>query len=115
MSNTEHGELPFPDYDHLSAGELEHRIRSLSQEDLDRLLRHEREHGNRAHMVTLLTARLHQLQEGSPRSPGSAEPPAGPPGESGGSRVTPATSPQPYHPPPHGTPDQAAKPKGDRF
>ncbi|WP_031508907.1 hypothetical protein [Streptomyces megasporus] len=115
MSPTDHDELPLPDYDHLSAGELEHRIRSLSEGDVERLIRYEREHADRAHVVTLLTARLRQLEAGSPQSPGSTQPPTGPRGEPGGSPVTPATSPQPYHPPPHGTPDQAARPKGNRF
>jgi hypothetical protein len=115
MGTTDHDELPFPDYDHLSAGELGHRIRSLSHEDLEQLLRYEREHAHRTHVIALLTSRLHQLEEGSPRSPGSSVPPSGPQGRPGGSPVSPATSPEPYNPPPHGTPDQPAKPVGDRF
>jgi len=115
MSPTDRGGLPIPDYDHLSLGELEHRIRSLTPDALGQLLRHEREHADRTHVVELLTARLRQLEAGSEPSPGSAEPPTGPRGEPGGSQVSPATSPQPYHPPPHGTPDQRAKPKGNRF
>ncbi|GAA2406436.1 hypothetical protein GCM10010420_37970 [Streptomyces glaucosporus] len=115
MSTTDHSELPLPDYDHLSAGELEHRIRSLSHEELERLLGYERDHANRAHVTALLTARLHQLEEGSPQSPGSRVPPSGPKGEPKGSPVSPATSPEPYNPPPHGTPDQPAKPVGNRF
>ncbi|HZG03594.1 MAG TPA: hypothetical protein VE546_08475 [Streptomyces sp.] len=115
MSTTDHSELPLPDYDHLSAGELEHRIRPLSPEALEELLRYEREHAGRPQVIALLTARLRQLEAGSPRSAGSTEPPSAPRGEPGGSRVSPATSPQPHHPPPHGTPDQPARPKGDRF
>ncbi|MGI5484128.1 hypothetical protein [Streptomyces lavendofoliae] len=113
---TDHGGLPLPDYDQLSVGTLEHRIRALSVPELDRLLHYEHEHADRAMVVQVLTARKRQLDAGAPLSGGN--PAASKPGTAGrgrgGSPVSPATSPEPASPPPHGTPDQRGKPKGDR-
>jgi hypothetical protein len=107
--------LPLPDYDHLPIGGLESRIRSLNAEEVEELLAYERTHADRLPVTELLTARLEQLKAG-------AEPTSGDPGAlrpeqaegHAGSPVSPATSPQPSSPPPHGTPDQRGKPKGDR-
>ncbi|MFF8289320.1 hypothetical protein ACF068_08875 [Streptomyces sp. NPDC016309] len=110
------GTLPLPDYDDLTVGTLEHRIRSLGVTELDQLLHYEHEHADRAMVVQVLTARKRQLDAGAPLSGGN---PAAPRPEAagdaqGGSPVSPATSPEPMSPPPHGTPDQRGKPKGDR-
>ncbi|CAL9643733.1 hypothetical protein [Streptomyces sp. Tu 3180] len=115
MTDPARNTLPLPDYDHLPIGGLESRIRSLSAGEIEELLAYERSHGDRLPVTELLTARLEQLRAG-------AEPTSGDPGalrpEQGSSRtgspVSPATSPQPFSPPPHGTPDQFGKPKGDR-
>ncbi|MGP3926300.1 hypothetical protein [Streptomyces sp. 8N616] len=115
MSTRQHGELPLADYDHLPVGALEHRIRGLSREELELLLQYEREHADRRPVIELFTARLDQLKSGSTPSQGGdrtrPEQP-GPPAK--GSPVSPETSPEPIHPPPHGTPATHAKPKGDR-
>ncbi|WP_077801422.1 hypothetical protein [Streptomyces sp. JHA26] len=115
MADPARDTLPLPDYDHLPIGGLESRIRSLDVEQVEELLVYERSHAHRVPVTELLTTRLEQLKSG-------AEPSSGDPGalrpEQGrghkGSPVTPATSPQPFGPPPHGTPDQRGKPKGDR-
>lgn len=115
MADPARNTLPLPDYDHLPIGGLESRVRSLSAEEVEDLLAYERSHADRLPVTELLAARLDQLRSG-------AEPTSGDPGalrpESGegrsGSPVSPATSPQPFSPPPHGTPDQRGKPKGDR-
>ncbi|CAL9662144.1 hypothetical protein [Streptomyces sp. enrichment culture] len=107
--------LPLPDYDQLPIGGLESRIRSLDAHEVEELLAYERSHADRVPATEVLSARLDQLRSG-------AEPSGGDPGavrpeqERGrsGSPVSPATSPQPFSPPPHGTPDQRGKPKGDR-
>ncbi|MET9804427.1 hypothetical protein [Streptomyces sp. NPDC006368] len=116
MSTTDHGGLPLPDYDQLSVGTLEHRIRALDTEQLNQLLHYEHEHADRAMVVQVLTARKHQLDQGA--TPSGGDPTALRPeqasGGRGGSRVSPATSPQPMSPPPHGTPAQSGKPKGNR-
>jgi len=63
----------------------------------------------------VLEHRLEQLGAGAEPTPGD---PQGLRSEHReghtGSPVSPATSPQPSGPPPHGTPDQPGKPKGDR-
>ncbi|MEU3841238.1 hypothetical protein AB0E88_14545 [Streptomyces sp. NPDC028635] len=115
MADPGRSALPLPDYDHLPTGGLESRVRSLTAEEVEELLAYERTHADRLPITEVLTSRLDQLRAG-------AEPSGGDPGalrpEQGqgrtGSPVTPATSPQPFSPPPHGTPDQRGKPKGDR-
>ncbi|MBM7087909.1 hypothetical protein JTP67_04945 [Streptomyces sp. S12] len=115
MADPAHSALPLPDYDHLPLGGLESRVRSLNTAEVEELLAYERTHADRLPVTELLSARLEQLRAG-------AEPTSGDPGAlrpetdaaRGGSPVTPATSPQPFGPPPHGTPDQRGKPKGDR-
>jgi hypothetical protein len=115
MADPARNTLPLPDYDHLPIGGLESRVRSLTAEEVEELLAYERTHADRLPVTELLTARLEQLQ-------GGAEPTSGDPGalrpesaaRRSGSPVSPATSPEPHSPPPHGTPDQRGKPKGDR-
>ncbi|MFJ8692744.1 hypothetical protein [Streptomyces roseolilacinus] len=116
MTTHDRGGLPLPDFDHLPVGALESRIRSLQADELDRLLQYEHEHADRTQVVQLLTSRRHQLDEGA--EPTGGDPSAFRPEQAGraagGSPVSPATSPQPSSPPPHGTPDQPGKPKGNR-
>ncbi|GAA3506170.1 hypothetical protein GCM10019016_132850 [Streptomyces prasinosporus] len=115
MTDPARNTLPLPDYDHLPIGGLESRIRSLTAGEVEELLSYERAHADRLPVTELLTARLEQLRAGA--EPTSGSPDALRP-EQGASRtgspVSPATSPQPFSPPPHGTPDQFGKPKGDR-
>lgn len=66
-------------------------------------------------MTEVLSARLEQLRTGA--EPTGGDPSALRPEQHGrttGSPVSPATSSQPFSPPPHGTPDQRGRPKGDR-
>ncbi|MCD7441175.1 hypothetical protein K4B79_23495 [Streptomyces lincolnensis] len=115
MADSGRSTLPLPDYDHLPIGGLESRVRSLTAAEVEELLAYERTHADRLPVTQLLSTRLEQLEAG-------AEPTSGDPGafrpeqgaDRGGSPVSPATSPQPFSPPPHGTPDQRGKPKGDR-
>ncbi|WP_329343925.1 hypothetical protein OG252_46165 [Streptomyces sp. NBC_01352] len=115
MADSGRDSLPLPDYDQLPIGGLESLVRSLSAQDVEELLAYERTHADRVPVTEVLTARLEQLEAG-------AEPTSGDPGalrpeqiaHAGGSRVSPATSPKPFSPPPHGTPDQRGKPKGNR-
>ncbi|GAA3291111.1 hypothetical protein GCM10020295_07100 [Streptomyces cinereospinus] len=83
-------------------------MRSLTAEEVEELLAYERTHADRLPATELLTARLEQLKAGA--EPTSGDPSALRPeqgaADRGGSPVSPATSPQPAGPPPHGTPDQ---------
>ena len=102
---TNRTELPIPDYDHLPAGALAHRIRSLPVGGLRRLLDYEQEHGNRLSVVQLLEHRMHALESGqsmpSPGDPGAEQPEHAPPPD-GGSPGNPATSPANNQPLRHG-------------
>jgi len=116
MAESGRSALPLPDYDHLPAGSLESRVRSLSADEVKELLAYEHAHADRLPVTELLTARLDQLDAGAePTSgnPGGVRPETS--GPRAGSKVSPATSPQPSAPPPHGTPDQRGKPKANRF
>jgi hypothetical protein len=116
MTTHDSGGLPLPDFEHLPAGALEHRIRSLGAEDIDHLLRYEQQHADRTRVVEILKSRKQQLEAGATPSGGDpgALRPEQPGPVPGGSPVSPATSPEPSSPPPHGTPDQTGKPKGNR-
>ncbi|MFH8573970.1 hypothetical protein [Streptomyces sp. NPDC017993] len=116
MSDQDDDRLPLADFDQLSLGALESRIRSLSSGQLEKLLHHESGHANRVPVVEVLRARIDQLAAGAEPSPGSERgnsdrPPNG--STRGGSPVSPATATD-VNPPPHGTPEQSGKPKGDR-
>ncbi|RJK97706.1 hypothetical protein [Vallicoccus soli] len=110
---TDRADLPLPDYDHLPLATLQHRIRSLEAEDLDRVLAYERAHGDRAPVVTVVEERLRQLAAGAQPSggdPAAATPEAAPP-PSGGSEVSPASSGPKINPPSHGDPTNPAQPR----
>ena len=115
MADSGRSTLPLPDYDHLPLGALGSRVRSLTAEEVEELLAYERAHADRLPVTEVLTARLEQLEAGA--QPTQGDPAALRPEQAeghAGSPVSPATSPQPSSPPPHGTPDQRGKPKGDR-
>lgn len=115
MNDSERGEMPLADYDHLPIGPLKDRVRSLSGEEVRRLLDYEREHANRTPVTSVLISRLEQLEDGAEPSGGGHDARSEQPSpRRGGSPVTPATSPEPIHPPPHGHPGTPGKPKGDR-
>lgn len=102
-----------PDYDSLSAGDIAHRARSLTSTELEQLVAYEREHADRTPVLETLNSRLAQLEAGQPPSPGGTPPPRPREGRRG-SPVGPDTAGEPVHPPPHGTPQQSGRPKGDQ-
>ncbi len=68
MSNGE--VLPLPDYDELPLTTLQHQIRALSAEDIQALIDHEQQHGNRTPVLELLRTRKEQLDNGAVPSGG---------------------------------------------
>ena len=108
------GELPLPDYDHLTVGSLEGRIRSLDAGQLEQLLAYEEEHGNRLPVMQLLRGRLDAVRQGAPLSGGS--PHGTRPEATGAPETLPSVSPQtggpPVNPPSHGDPTNPAQPRG---
>lgn len=116
MSRQDAEQLPLADYDQLPVGVLESRIRALTAEQLERLLRYETDHADRPPVREILRARLDQLAAGATPTDGGGDagwPPSPDQEARGGSPVSPATE-ERIHPPPHGTPDQPGKPKADR-
>jgi hypothetical protein len=113
---TTSNELPLPDYDHLPVSSLQHRIRSLGQDDLRALRGYENEHANRVAVLEMIDARIDALEHGAQPSGGdpTGRRPEQPDGVDGGPAVTSRTAAPPGGPPPHGTPAQPARPKADR-
>ncbi|NGN69939.1 hypothetical protein G5C51_39385 [Streptomyces sp. A7024] len=107
-------DLPLPDYDRLPPADMAHRIRALSAAELERLIAYERAHAGRPIVIEQLLFRLRELEAGARPTGGGAAPGSVAPPPDGGSPVTPDTSAPSIHPPPHGTPDQPGRPKGDR-
>ena len=70
-SQTDHDELPLPDYDHLPLASLGQRIRTLDADALSVVLAYEKEHANRLPATQLMEARLDELQSGAEPSGGS--------------------------------------------
>jgi hypothetical protein len=99
-------QLPLTDYDQLSVGDLKHRIRSLSEDELEQVRDHEREHGDRAPVLQIIAARLEELGRGAEPAPGDQRntPPVS--GTAGGSPVSPAHSPDETTPLRHGVHEQ---------
>jgi hypothetical protein len=95
----EHGDLPLPDYDHMTLGSLRGRMRSLDLPELIQIRDYEKAHADRLPIVTMLDNRIAKLANdptaplsGSPADAG--DPPAkGKRGKGkGGSKVTPNTA-----------------------
>lgn len=106
-------ELPLPDYDHLPVASLAHRIRSLDADALSALLSYERDHGNRVPVISVLEARLNELDAGEKPTTGSPtglvpEKSPGPPVERSIDQTTDAPK---INPPSHGVPTNPAQPR----
>ena len=106
-------ELPLPDYDHLPAGSLAHRIRGLDANGLATLLDYERHHGNRVPVISVLEARLNELDAGAEPTAGSPnslapEKSPGPPDPRSIDQTTDAPT---INPPSHGDPTNPAQPR----
>jgi hypothetical protein len=96
----EHGDLPLPDYDHMTLGSLRGRMRSLDLPQLIQVRDYEKAHADRLPIVTMLDNRIAKLAN-DPTAPLSGSSPADagdPPAKGkrgkgkGGSKVTPNTA-----------------------
>ncbi|GAB3212767.1 hypothetical protein ACQEU5_23260 [Marinactinospora thermotolerans] len=115
MAEVNRTDLVIPDYEHLPLGTLQHRVRSLTQEQMRDLIAYEEAHGARTPVLEMLRQRLSSLEEGAVPSQGDQQNlPEAPPAPSGGSAVGEASDRPPAAAPPHGVPAQPARPKGDR-
>src|SRR3954451_24546304 len=86
--------LPIPDYDHLPAGALEHRIRTLDLASLEQLIAYEEAHADRLLVLTTMRHRREELLGGAEPSGGDplAAAAEAPPAAAGGSPVSGATT-----------------------
>jgi hypothetical protein len=62
-------DLPLEDYDQMTVGDLQHRIRSLSAEDLAIVLNYEAGHAARVPVLEILEARQRQLEADTESAP----------------------------------------------
>jgi hypothetical protein len=113
----EHSELPLRDYDHLPVSAVAQRIRSLTSDELGQLLDYERAHAARPAVEQVMRTRLAELRAGAEPTGGRRQ--TGPDWpEPAAARRPPNSEPTaagpPSFPPPHGTPDQPARPKADK-
>ncbi|NIH87444.1 hypothetical protein [Amycolatopsis granulosa] len=99
-------ELPLPEYDELPLAALQHRIRSLDAEQLDRLMSYELRHANRLPVLELMRMRKQQLDDGAEPSGGqhTAIPEVTP--HPGGSSAKEQTAAEPTTPLRHGVAGQ---------
>ena len=106
-------DLPVPDYDHLPVGDLGHRVRSLTADQLETLLAYERAHGDRLPVVQVLQARLDDVRGGAELSGGDPTglAPSLVDTAQGGSAASPATQGPKVNPPSHGDPTNPAQPR----
>ncbi|MGV0656560.1 hypothetical protein ABQE48_22130 [Mycolicibacterium thermoresistibile] len=95
-------ELPIPEYDQLSLNDVRHRIRSLDENQLQRIFDHETEHGNRIPVLEVVHARLRDLRHGAEPSGGNPANAPGVTGAAGGSSVKESTAAEPGTPLRHG-------------
>lgn len=115
MTAPEHSELPLRDYDHLPAAAVGQRIRSLTPDQLGRLLDYERAHANRPAVTQVMRTRMAELDAGAaPSGGGGQDGPDRPEPSPAGSPAGPETAGPASFPPPHGNPAQPARPKADR-
>lgn len=99
-------DLPLPDFDQMTLGDVRHRARSLNKSELEALLTHEAGHAARVPVLEVLEARMRELEAG-------VEPSAGDPRNApavgstpGGSPVQQATAAEANTPLRHGVANQ---------
>jgi hypothetical protein len=112
-SSPSSSELPLPDYDHLPTGSLQHRIRTLTRQQLQVIADYERQHAHRPLVETMIQARLAELDSGAAPSggaPDALQPEQAPP-PAGGTQVTPETSGPKMNPPSQGVPSNPTQPR----
>ena len=78
---SQHDDLPLPDYDQMSLGDLRSRIRALDAAALDAVMTYEAGHAARVPVLEVLEARSRELADGA--EPSGGNPSNAPAAESG--------------------------------
>jgi hypothetical protein len=99
-------DFPIVDYDQLPIGELRHRIRSLSEGELEVVFAHEEQHGKRIPVMEIIAMRLEQVRDGAQPSGGDQRNAPGAPSTAADSAVGPAGDTADNTPLRHGVYDQ---------
>jgi hypothetical protein len=68
---SKHEDLPLPDYDQMSLGDLRSRIRALDAAALDAVMTYEAGHAARVPVLEVLEARSRELADGAEPSGGN--------------------------------------------
>lgn len=104
-----HEQPPLPDYDRLTVGDLQHRIRSLDEGRLRAVLDYECRHANRPQLIDVLMARQVQLADGAEPAPGDQKDVPAPADSAGGSPARPDSGAEPGTPLRHGVSEQTPR------
>ncbi len=104
-------QVPLPQYDDLTVGEIESHVRTLDREGVQAVSDYERAHAARPAVLLVLKNRAAQLREGAEPTGGSAEVP----GAGSDAGHTPAQAPvvegPPVNPPSQGAAENPAQPR----
>lgn len=103
-------DLPI-DLDHVSPGDLEHRVRSLALDDVRRLIEHERAHAGRPQVLLVLEERVRQLEAGATPTSGTPDGGLSAPAPDGRGPVSPDTAVPGAPTIPHGDPTNPSQPR----
>ncbi len=104
-------DLPLPQYDDLTVGEIESRARTLEPGGVEALIAYERAHAGRPAVLLALENRAEQLRDGADPTGGSPEVPgAGSDASDAASQASVVEGP-PVNPPSHGAPENPAQPR----
>jgi hypothetical protein len=106
---SKHEELPLPDYDEMSLGDLRSRIRALDAAALDAVMTYEAGHAARVPVLEVLEARARELADGAEPSGGDPSNAPGVDHGSGGSPVQQSTAAEANTPLRHGVAYQTPK------
>jgi len=107
-------ELPIPDWDGLSFGEVASRVRALEVDDLRVLRDHEEQHADRVQVLQVLDQRIAAVEQGAPVSDGdpTAQRPGTANAPTSSDNASPASEGPPINPPSQGDPTNPAQPRG---
>ena len=97
-------DLPLPQYDDLTVGEIESRVRTLDPGGVEALIAYERAHAARTQVLLVLETRAERLRDGAEPTGGSPEVPGAGHAADGPAQAPRTEGPQAANPPFQGVP-----------
>lgn len=58
-------ELPLPNFDEMSLGDIQHKVRSLTRDEVEAVLTYEAGHAARVPVLEIVEARMRELEDGA--------------------------------------------------